>query len=51
MWEVAELSPSSSKVRMLCVEDFPVIVANDIYGNDLLDQGKAEWRKDIPAAL
>ncbi|MFQ5916792.1 MAG: Fe-S-containing hydro-lyase [Candidatus Binatia bacterium] len=36
-------------VRMLCVEDFPVIVVNDVYGNDLLEQGKAEWQKDLLA--
>ncbi len=34
-------------VRRLYVEDFPVIVVNDIYGNDLLKKGKAEWRKDL----
>ncbi len=38
-------------VRMLSVEDFPVIVVNDIYGNDLLEQGKDEWRKDIHASV
>ena len=31
-------------VRRLEVRDFPVIVVNDIYGNDLLERGKAEWR-------
>jgi fumarate hydratase subunit beta len=30
-------------IRRLEVEDFPVIVCNDIYGNDLLEQGKAQW--------
>jgi fumarate hydratase subunit beta len=38
-------------VRMLNVEDFPVIVVNDIYGNDLLEQGKNEWRRDIHASV
>jgi len=32
-------------VRRLEVEDFPVIVCNDIYGGDLLEQGKAQWRQ------
>jgi fumarate hydratase subunit beta len=35
-------------VRRLEVEDFPVIVANDMYGNDLLEQGKARYqRRDL----
>jgi fumarate hydratase subunit beta len=32
-------------VRRLEVEDFPVVVVNDIYGDDLLEQGKAQYRK------
>jgi len=32
-------------IRRLEVEDFPAIVCNDIYGNDLLEQGKAQWRR------
>lgn len=32
-------------VRRLEVEDFPVIVANDMYGIDLLEQGKARYRR------
>ena len=32
-------------IRRLEVEDFPVIVANDMYGNDLLEQGKARYQK------
>lgn len=35
-------------IRMLHVEEFPAVVVNDIYGNDLLEQGKAEWRREIP---
>jgi tartrate dehydratase beta subunit/fumarate hydratase class I family protein len=27
------------------VEDFPAIVVNDIYGNDLLEMGKAQYRQ------
>ena len=30
-------------IRRLEVEDFPVIVCNDVYGADLLEQGKAQW--------
>lgn len=33
-------------VRMLEVEEFPVIVVNDIYGNDLFEQGKEQWRQE-----
>ncbi|MFH1560315.1 MAG: Fe-S-containing hydro-lyase [Chloroflexota bacterium] len=36
-------------IRRLEVEDFPVIVVNDIYGNDLLEQGKAEWKRSVPS--
>jgi fumarate hydratase subunit beta len=32
-------------IRRLEVEGFPVIVANDMYGNDLLELGKAQYRK------
>jgi fumarate hydratase subunit beta len=32
-------------IRRLEVERFPVIVANDMYGNDLLELGKAKYRK------
>lgn len=32
-------------IRRLEVEDFPVIVANDMYGNDLLETGKAQYQK------
>ena len=34
-------------VRRLEVEDFPVIVCNDIHGGDLLEQGKARWRQAV----
>ena len=33
-------------IRRLEVEDFPVTVVNDIYGNDLYEEGKAEYRID-----
>ncbi len=32
-------------VRRLVVEDFPVIVVNDTYGNDLYEEGKKKYRK------
>jgi fumarate hydratase subunit beta len=31
-------------IRRLEVEDFPVTVINDIYGNDLYEEGKAKYR-------
>ncbi len=33
-------------VRMLTVDNFPAIVANDIYGNDIFEQGRAKYRKE-----
>ncbi len=38
-----ELGPEA--VRCLEVEDFPVIVINDIYGGDLYEQGKRQYRR------
>ena len=32
-------------MRRLEVEEFPVVVCNDIHGGDLLEQGKAQWRQ------
>jgi fumarate hydratase subunit beta len=32
-------------IRRMEVEEFPVVVCNDIHGGDLLEQGKAEWRQ------
>jgi fumarate hydratase subunit beta len=32
-------------MRLLEVEEFPVVVCNDVYGGDLLEQGKAQWRR------
>jgi len=39
-----DLGPEA--VRMLTVDNLPAIVANDIYGNDLFEQGKAKYRKE-----
>ena len=36
----------SEAVRRLEVEDFPCIVANDIYGNDLLKEGVEKYREE-----
>jgi len=32
-------------MRRLEVDEFPVVVCNDIHGGDLLEQGKARWRR------
>jgi len=42
---VAYKDLDTEAVRRLEVRGFPAIVVNDIYGNDLLEQGKAEWRQ------
>ncbi len=39
-----ELGPEA--IRKLEVEDFPVVVVNDIYGNDLYQEGRKIWEKD-----
>jgi fumarate hydratase subunit beta len=38
-----DLGPEA--IRLLTVENFPAIVANDIYGEDLFEQGKAKYRR------
>ena len=40
-----DLGPEA--VRRLEVEDFPVIVCNDIYGGDLLEEGKARYKLSV----
>jgi fumarate hydratase subunit beta len=32
-------------IRRLVVEDFPVIVANDIYGGDLFEEGRRRFAR------
>ena len=32
-------------VRRLVVEDFPVVVINDLYGRDLYLEGRERWRR------
>ena len=36
-----ELGPEA--IRKLEVENFPVVVVNDTYGNDLYEEGRKEW--------
>ncbi len=38
-----ELGPEA--VRRIEVEDFPVVVVNDTFGNDLYDEGRKLWEK------
>ena len=38
-------------IRRMVIQDFPVIVCNDTHGGDLLQQGKAEWRRSSRSAL
>ena len=32
-------------IRRLVVEDFPVVVVNDLYGGDLYEEGRRKWRR------
>ena len=32
-------------IRRLVVEDFPVVVVNDLYGGDLYKEGRERWRR------
>ena len=32
-------------VRRLVVEDFPVVVVNDLHGGDLYEEGRRKWRR------
>jgi fumarate hydratase subunit beta len=32
-------------IRRLVVEDFPVVVVNDLYGGDLYEEGRKRWRR------
>jgi fumarate hydratase subunit beta len=40
-----DLGPEA--IRKLEVENFPVIVVNDLYGNDLYEQGKMHYKKKL----
>lgn len=35
----------SEAIRRLVVEDFPVVVINDLYGGDLYREGRERWRR------
>jgi fumarate hydratase subunit beta len=39
-----DLGPEA--IHLLTVEDFPAIVADDIYGGDIFEQGKAKYRRE-----
>ena len=39
-----DLGPEA--IMRLTVENFPAVVANDIYGEDLFERGKKEYRRD-----
>ncbi|HEX6710025.1 MAG TPA: FumA C-terminus/TtdB family hydratase beta subunit [Rubrobacter sp.] len=34
-------------IRRLLVEDFPVVVVNDLYGGDLYREGRERWRRPV----
>ncbi len=34
-------------IRRLVVEDFPVVVVNDLYGGDLYVEGRERWRREV----
>jgi fumarate hydratase subunit beta len=38
-----DLGPEA--IRKLYFQDFPVIVANDIYGGDVFEEGQKKYRK------
>ncbi len=42
---VAYQELGTEAMRLLEVEEFPVVVCNDVQGGDLLEQGKARWRQ------
>lgn len=42
---IAYAELGAEAVLKITIEDFPAIVANDIYGNDLFEQAKAKYRR------
>lgn len=40
---------ATEAIRRLVVDKFPAIVCNDVHGADLLEQGKAQWRRPVAA--
>ncbi len=45
---VAYADLGAEAVYRLVVEDFPLVVVNDIYGGDLYDQAPGEWAGAVP---
>ncbi|WP_119068505.1 FumA C-terminus/TtdB family hydratase beta subunit [Rubrobacter indicoceani] len=45
---VAYRDLGAEAIRKLLVEDFPVIVVNDLHGGDLYLEGRERWRRDAP---
>ena len=48
---VAYADLGTEAVRRLVVEDFPGIVINDVYGNDLYEDGRRTYARGITATL
>ena len=44
-----DLDPEA--IHRLLVEDFPVVVVNDLYGGDLYREGHRRWRKSVDSEL
>lgn len=40
---------ATEAIRRVVVEKFPAIVCNDVEGRDLLEEGKAKWRRPVAA--
>ena len=34
-------------IQRLVVEEFPVVVVNDLYGGDLYREGRERWRRQV----
>jgi fumarate hydratase subunit beta len=45
---IAYADLGTEAIRRLYVTDFPLVVANDTYGMDLYEQGKAAYRREQP---
>ena len=47
--EVAYDDLGAEAIRRLVVEDFPVVVVNDLHGGDLYIEGRKRWRREAHA--
>jgi len=47
--EVAYDDLGAEAIRRLVVEDFPVVVVNDLHGGDLYIEGRKRWRREARA--